>query len=493
MALEVRVDTRRRLGAIDGKLFGHFIEHFHRQIYGGVFEPGSPLSDSLGLRNDVAEAMQGLGAPVVRWPGGCFVSAYHWKDGVGPAREPSFDKAWRVEEPNTFGTDEFIAWCRKIGTEPYVCTNAGTGTPEEMSDWVEYCNLHSEGRWAKLRQSHGHAEPYKVKYWSIGNENYLGGEMGSKTPQEWCRFVKESAKMMKRVDPTIELFAASTPDLEWNRLLLQEAGEVLDWISIHGYWDPLWINNNLAPYETCMAYTTRIETPIEQIRAILTATGQLGKIRVAFDEWNLRGWHHPYVDTAANAADCIRPRDENDRNSSYTMADAVFSACFLNACVRHSDLIGMANFAPSVNARGLIYAHPEGIVKRSTYFVFQALAEALKGTSVGVSVHGDAGFSVGDSIVPCLDAAAALETDGSWAVSLVNRHPEQAQVVDLRLDAGATGKATWCRVNGPSKDSYNDIGRSEVGLERGAFEIPSGDFLSFSLPPHSVTVVRGSL
>ena len=148
MALEVRVDTRRRLGAIDGKLFGHFIEHFHRQIYGGVFEPGSPLSDSLGLRNDVAEAMQGLGAPVVRWPGGCFVSAYHWKDGVGPAREPSFDKAWRVEEPNTFGTDEFIAWCRKIGTEPYVCTNAGTGTPEEMSDWVEYCKLRSEGRWA---------------------------------------------------------------------------------------------------------------------------------------------------------------------------------------------------------------------------------------------------------------------------------------------------------------------------------------------------------
>ncbi|WP_198961826.1 hypothetical protein [Pseudonocardia sp. MH-G8] len=130
-------------------IFGHFIEHFHRQIYGGLFDPGSPLSDQQGFRTDVIEAIQELRPDVVRWPGGCFVSGYHWLDGVGPDRVPSWDKAWRVEDPNTFGTDEFIEWCRAVGTTPYICTNAGTGTAEEMSDWLEYCNLPAAGRWAR--------------------------------------------------------------------------------------------------------------------------------------------------------------------------------------------------------------------------------------------------------------------------------------------------------------------------------------------------------
>lgn len=179
------IQVNRSLGTKDPNLFGQFIEHFDDQIYGGVYKPDSPLSDESGLRMDVTEAIAALNPPVVRWPGGCFVSAYHWEDGVGPERQPSFDKAWRVEDPNTFGTDEFIALCRRIGAEPYICTNAGTGTPEEMSNWVEYCNLRSEGKYARKRIANGHVEPFKVKYWSIGNENYLPGEIGAKTPLEW--------------------------------------------------------------------------------------------------------------------------------------------------------------------------------------------------------------------------------------------------------------------------------------------------------------------
>ena len=129
-----------------------------------MFEPGSRLSDSRGYRLDVAEAVSELSVPVVRWPGGCFVSSYHWRDGVGRTRRPAFDKAWRVEESNTFGTDEFVTWCRMVGAEPYICTNAGTGTPEEMSDWVEYCNLESEGRFAHLRRESGFPEPHGVRF-----------------------------------------------------------------------------------------------------------------------------------------------------------------------------------------------------------------------------------------------------------------------------------------------------------------------------------------
>ena len=156
----VTIDPQRGSKPYNRMIFGQFLEHFHRQVYGGVFDPGSPLADADGFRTDVIEALRELRVPVVRWPGGCFVSAYHWQDGVGLQRRAAYDKAWRVEEPNTFGTDEFVAWCRKIGAEPYICTNAGTGTAEEMSDWVEYCNLPAAGPWAQQRQANGHAPPH---------------------------------------------------------------------------------------------------------------------------------------------------------------------------------------------------------------------------------------------------------------------------------------------------------------------------------------------
>lgn len=169
MAISIQVNEKRIKGRRSLMLYGHFIEHFHRQIYNGIYDPQNPLSDEDGLRSDILSAMRQIKVPVLRWPGGCFVSSYHWKDGVGKNRQPFFDKAWRVEDPNTFGTDEYIKMCRKIGCEPYICTNAGTGTAEEMSDWVEYCNLESEGKYAKWRIENGSPLPYGVKYWSIGN------------------------------------------------------------------------------------------------------------------------------------------------------------------------------------------------------------------------------------------------------------------------------------------------------------------------------------
>ncbi|MBQ6564086.1 MAG: alpha-N-arabinofuranosidase, partial [Clostridia bacterium] len=157
------VRTGPSLGLRSEMLYGHFIEHFHRQIYGGVYDPGSPFSDEDGFRTDVLEAMRQIHVPILRWPGGCFVSSYHWKKAVGPERTPFFDKAWRVEDSNSFGTNEYVRLCRKVGCEPYICTNAGTGTAEEMSDWLEYCNLPSEGEYARLRIAHGFPEPHHVR------------------------------------------------------------------------------------------------------------------------------------------------------------------------------------------------------------------------------------------------------------------------------------------------------------------------------------------
>ena len=481
-------------GVRDFMIFGHFLEHFHRQIYGGVYDPGSHLADENGFRRDVIEALRRIKTPVIRWPGGCFVSAYPWKKGVGE-RVPYYDKAWRVEESNAFGTDEFIAFCREVGAEPFICTNAGTGTPEDMSDWVEYCNLNI-GEWAALRQANGNAEPFSVPYWSIGNENYGAWEIGAKTADEWARLVLESAKMMKRVDPTIELAVASIPDLDWNTKVLREAGDLLDWVSIHGYWSRASDEGEFETgYDNIIARAFEPEERIVKTKHILGALGYLGKLRIAFDEWNLRGWCHPKFMTFGAADHALM--DKNDINSNYNMADAVFTACFLNSCLRHSDTVGMANFSPAVNTVGAIFTHAEGIVLRPTYHVFDLFANysyeeivhsAL--SSPSFEVEADDGNS---KSVPQVDAVVTRDpSTGQVGITLVNLHGEMAITCNIRgLDARKFGSVTARTVNGDSVDAYNDVDCPDAVsiLERQLGEVSTEDF-GFDCPPHSVTVLN---
>lgn len=488
------VDPDRVVGQVDPLLFGHFVEHFHRGVYGGIFDQNSPHSDTRGLRIDVAEAIRALHPPVIRWPGGCFASAYHWQDGIGRDRRPVFDKAWRVEEPNSFGTDEFLRFCALVGAEPYICTNAGTGTIEEMSAWVEYCNLDGTGTWARRRAANGFAEPHRVRYWSIGNENYGSWEIGAKSAAEWASFVRESAKAMRAVDPSIELFAASTPDIDWNLELLREAGEYLDWISVHAYWDPLWETNNPASYEGCMALSRSIPQTIERTEHILGALGLLGKIKIAIDEWNLRGWHHPHRWSATK--DYRTPRNLNDINSTYTMADAVFTASFLNESLRHCTTVRMTNFSPLVNVRGLIYAHRDGIVLRPAYHVFSLYAEQMAGEVVDAWVNANPGFTVasesGETAVPAIDAAATVDrSEGRLHLAVVNRHPNQAVEVSIEVrGAHAALVARLHRIEAPSADSYNDVDApSVVAPRREELRALAPGRFGLAAAPHSVSVL----
>ncbi|MFW6206194.1 MAG: alpha-L-arabinofuranosidase C-terminal domain-containing protein, partial [Gemmatimonadota bacterium] len=437
----IEADLRGDATAVDPMVYGQFLEHFHRQVYGGIFEPGSPLADRHGFRQDVVAALRELGVPVVRWPGGCFASGYHWRNGVGPERTPAYDKAWKVEDPNTFGTDEFVTWCRMIDAEPYICTNAGSGTPEEMSDWVEYCNLESAGQFARLRRANGFADPHDVRYWSIGNENYGDWEVGAKTPEEWGYFVRESAKMMRFVDPSIRLFAPATGDREWTLPLLERAGRYLDYISIHGYWDPLWEENDISGFRACMRRSTGPEARIRETIAMLEELGltepqqrpwsSTDRVRIAFDEWNLRGWHHPGLNPPSKGDELIRARDENDRNETYTMADACFSGCFLNACIRHADHVTMANMAPVVNARGPLYVHADGLVKRTTFHVLRMYRHLMASNAVATTVTADP-TGPGADDVPAIDAVATRSADGrEVALAIVNRH--DSAPIDCRL------------------------------------------------------------
>jgi alpha-N-arabinofuranosidase len=466
-------------------IFGQFIEHFHRQIYGGIFEPGSRLSDEQGFRKDVIEALRELKVPVVRWPGGCFVSSYHWLDGVGKNRTPAYDKAWHVEDPNTFGTDEYIAWCRKIGAEPYICTNAGTGTAEEMSDWVEYCNLKDMGKYARMRIANGHPEPFNVKYWSIGNENYGSWEMGAKTSEEWSYLVRESAKLMFNVDHSIKLLAAALPDSSWTIPLLKTAGQHLSYVSIHGYWDPLWQENKPSDYLTCMMKTTDPEIQIKRTIDLLKKTGYDKQIKIAYDEWNLRGWHHPGQGDRVNGQD-IKARDKNDINSTYTMADALFSACFLNACLRNSEYVVMACMAPVVNTRGPLFVHPDGIVKRTTYYVMYLYANKLLPNVLPVSVKSDMLGKNGKS-VPAIDAVVTCSDDKKQLVfAIVNKDPEKEAVCNLGLD-GIDGNITATILSGDSTEAFNDITNpNRVAPQEKKIKINNGNL---TIPAHSLIIL----
>lgn len=472
----------------DRMIFGQFIEHFHRQVYGGIFEPGSPLSDENGFRKDVIEAMKELKVPIVRWPGGCFVSAYHWLDGTGPDRQPAYDKAWHVEDPNTFGTAEFVFWCRKIGAEPYICTNAGTGTPEEMSDWVEYCNLNI-GRYGRLRKKHGYDQPFNVKYWSIGNENWGGHEMGAKTVEEWGPLVRESGKLMLNTDPSIKLFAAALPDENWTFPLLEKAGYLLDYVSIHGYWDWIQQHDNPAPYLDCMMRTAHPEQDILRTINILERTGNRDRVKIAFDEWNLRGWHHPGHGNPKGVD--IKARDRNDVNKTYTMADALFSACFLNSCLRHCEDVTMACFSPIINTRGALYVHPKGIVKRTTFHVFKLYSDELEKNFLPVEFESELLTHRGQS-TPKLDLVLTCnDAKDKFVLAVVNKDPEKA--VELSLDfenlIGTNPKEIEAVVlSGGSPDDYNDIDReNSVVPEEKILKYENG---KVSIPAHTLAFLR---
>jgi alpha-N-arabinofuranosidase len=495
MQATITIDTGALSVPYSPMIFGGFLEHFDHQIYGGVFEPGSSLSDKNGFRQDVIAALKELKVPVVRWPGGCFASGYQWEAGVGKERKPTDDMAWGVIEPNTFGTDEYVELCRLLGWQPYVCNNAGNGTIAEMRNWVEYCNGNT-GKYAQMRKDNGSDRPLNVNLWSIGNENWGQHEIGYKPIEQWAPLVLAAAKEMKAADPRIQLTAAALPNRKWTLPLLKAAGPYLDYISIHGYWLPLWGKNDMPDYLTCIMNSEGPEQLIADYVGVLEESGYRGRIKIAFDEWNLRGWHHPgfprkevlnYSDP--EAIKLIAAREQSDIASQYTMADALFTASFFNACLRHAEDVGMANIAPLVNTRGPLFVHPKGIVKRTHFHAMAMYANELEARvgkldlEAGTLIHGD-------RKVPMVDAIVTVNESGKkWSLALVNRHPVKEVACTVKMkDMPLEGNYEALVLAGDSTDSYNDIEHpNRVVPEKTKLRFTKG---LVNLPPHSLTIVK---
>jgi alpha-N-arabinofuranosidase len=487
----VAIDTRAPARPYNRMIFGGFLEHFDNQIYGGVFEPGSPLADEQGFRLDVIEALKELRMPVIRWPGGCFVDAYHWQKGVGPEREPYGDPRWGVIEPNTFGTHEFVELCRQIGAEPYICFN-GLASPQENLDWVSYCNA-TDGEFAELRKANGHPAPFNVRFWSVGNE---------RSDRAYIDRVRETARAMKALDPDLQIMCSGAHGGRHavvDEYLFEAAADHLDLISIHNYWTD---RGDTLPRYDYLAAIMKSELPdmyISDTIQALRRAGQLDRLKISFDEWNLRAWQHPgfprnrvedYDDPKIREL-VERRRRQNDVASQYTMADALFSASFLNACLRHADHVTMANIAPLVNTRGPLFVHPKGIVKRPHFHTMAMYANELHERVAEVTVKADK-LTHGNATVDVVDAIATVdESDRNWAIALVNRHPSESVACELSMEGvPLDGTFGATRLTADSPDAYNDIDvPNRVAPEKVDLIFTKG---ATSLPPHSLTIVHAT-
>lgn len=477
MEAEVCVDALSRLAPLERGIYGQFIEHLGRCIYGGVWVgPGSSIPNVGGFRLDVLDAVKGIKPPVVRWPGGNFASAYHWEDGIGPReqRPRRFELAWGGEEPNEFGTCEFAEWASMVGAEPFITVNAGNGTPEEAARWVEFCNSTRNTHYANLRRKLGYSQPFNVKLWGVGNELWGRFQVGFCWDGEECgRRTVEFVNEMKRVDPTIKIVAVGCDfDPEWNIDMVRVAGGYFDYLSIHTY---IFTERQGRRYEELVAWPVAIEENLKAIYRTVEATrrrfGIKHEIKLAFDEWNV--WY---------------PEAQPPLLSQLTsVKDAVFTGLVLNALQRLCKIVPLACFAQTVNVLPLILTDDEGrIVLTPQYLVFKLYSQVQEGDVVRVATFSPAYSSeeVGAE-VPYIDASAVL-SGGKLHLFVVNRHPDEEANLKLRI-RGFEPKALEHRfVAGESFDEKNTFSEpSRVKIETSSLPY-KGDL---QIPPHSVNAI----
>jgi alpha-N-arabinofuranosidase len=494
----IKVDLDRQVGRVDRRIFGGFVEHLGRCIYGGILDEGSPLADEQGFRRDVLDALRPLRMPLLRWPGGNFVSGYHWLDGVGPLdeRPRKLELAWLAEESNRFGTDEFIAYCRVLGTEPYICVNLGTGTIDEAQAWVEYCNGTGNTQWANLRRKNGHAEPYRVRYWGLGNELYGGWQLGATTADDYVKKAREFAKVMKLTDPSIELVGCGQNGWsDWDRVVIDGLAAIVNYHSIHLYTGSADYDSNVfAPHQAERAIRI-CSALIEKARYQQRISHPIG---IAYDEWNI--WYR-----ARGPEHRTRGIEEQ-----YDLSDALAFATYLNIFIRQCRHVPIANLAQMVNAIAPILTNPGGLFLQTIYHPLRLYAEHTR--EIALDIHVDsptydlppaqeeqsAGrvHHVADlGPFPLLDGVASCDAAGrELTLAVVNRDRDRAHRAEVELVGRMlTGPAAVAEVNGPDVDATNSFEHPRrVDVTERKVELHGGR-VALDFPAHSVTVVRASL
>jgi alpha-N-arabinofuranosidase len=434
---KIKIDRDYRIGKIDERLYGSFIEHIGRAVYGGIYQPGHPAADNMGFRQDVINLIAQIGVPIVRYPGGNFVSGYNWEDGIGPSekRPKRMDAAWFAVDTNQFGTDEFVKWAKKINSQVMMAVNLGTRGMDEARNLIEYCNHPSGTYWSDMRIANGSKEPHNIKTWCLGNEMDGPWQIGHKTAEEYGRLAHETAKLMKWVDPTIELIACGSSNrsmptfAQWESTVLDNTYEDVDYISLHQYFDNE--ENDLGNF---LAKSVGMDSFIESVIAtcdyVMAKKRSQKRMYLSFDEWNV--WFHSFEANRRQKPWEIAPAFNED---IYTFEDALVVGCMLISLLRHSDRVKIACLAQLVNVIAPIMTSNEnGVWCQTIFYPYLHASKYGRGVALNLVVDSPKYDSKDFCDVPYLDALAVDDENDGLTIFAVNKN--QTDALDLKCILG---------------------------------------------------------
>ena len=432
---KICIDRDFLVGQVDKRIFGSFLEHLGRAIYGGIYQPGSPLSDEQGFRKDTLDLIKQLQVPIVRYPGGNFVSDYHWEDGVGPKdlRPRRLDPAWTTIETNQFGLNEFMDWAKKAETEPMMAINLGTRGFEDAKNIIEYCNVKKGTYYSDLRRSHGYEEPHNIKLWCLGNEMDGPWQMGHKTADEYGRLAEEAGRIMKMVDPSVELVACGSSGMymptfgTWEETVLEHCYEQVDYLSLHTYYDNV-ENNSRDFLASSVAMDGFISSVLSICDAVQAKKRQKKKINLSFDEWNV--WYHSREQDKK-----VEPWSEAPHllEDVYNFEDALLVGSMLITLLRHADRVKIACLAQLVNVIAPIMTDDTGVWEQTIFYPYLHACQMGNGTVLQTLVNCPVYESkYGDA--PYVDAVAVEDKENrTITLFAVNKDLEEDIQADMDI------------------------------------------------------------
>jgi len=498
------LDSRRTLPALDRNIFGSFLEHLGRAIYEGIYDPNSKLADSNGFRKDVLEEIHKLRVPIIRYPGGNFVSGYNWLDGVGPKqdRPTVLEKAWNTLETNQFGTNEFLAWAKLVGAQPLLGLNLGTGTPESAAALVEYCNVERGTKWSDLRRKHGIADPYRVSHWCLGNEMDGPWQIGHMSAEEYGEKAADAARQMRYVDPdpSLKLIACGSSGpgmptyLEWDRKVLEQCYDYVDAISLHRYFD----NNSETGGDTTrfLALNLAMERQIAEISAVCEyVQGRKRspkKLWLSFDEWNV--WYHARSNSDMNGE---RKEAPHLLEEVYNLEDALLVGGLVNSLLRNSNRVRVACLAQLVNVIAPIMTNANGLYRQTIYYPYSWALQYARGAALEVLSESGPTYDVpGYGEVPFVDVAGTMNpADGTASVFILNRDLSNSHQVELNWEATAGSRLLFSSVlTGTDLKAVNGFDKPDRVMPQSADKpLTSGNLTKLELPPRSYSVYQWGL
>jgi alpha-L-arabinofuranosidase len=498
-AVRVYVDTRRTLAPLDRNLFGSFLEHLGRAIYEGIYDPGSKLSDANGFRKDVMDEIRQMGVPIIRYPGGNFVSGYNWLDGVGPTQDRPrvLDKAWNSLNTNQFGTNEFMAWCKAVGTLPLMGLNLGTGTPEEAAALVEYCNVEKGTRWSELRRKHGFAEPYNVKHWCLGNEMDGPWQIGHMTATQYGLKAQDAARQMRYVDPSLQLIACGSSGpfmptyLEWDREVLEQCYDYVDGLSLHRYFTNSKEDTG-GDSSKFLAMNLSMERQIAETLAVCDMVRghkrSPKKLWLSFDEWNV--WYRARTGDAVNGHEQEAPHLLEE---VYNLEDALLVGGLINSLIRNADRVKIACLAQLINVIAPIMTNSNGLFRQTIYYPYSWALQLARGSVLNLQVDSP-GYEVsGMGQVPYLDVAGTVSSeDGRMSLFVLNRDLSKAHAIEVNWQDKAPARTlSAVLLTGDDLKASNSFDAPQRVSPR-TLDKPliAGGRAKFEVPPRSYTVIQ---